>query len=169
MLYEVITRDEFPDPGLERRNTGYALDVLLETEPFTPAAPAFNFAKLICGSEGTLMFITEIKLNLVDMPPPVNALLVVHLKSVAESLEANLIALKHKPVAIELMDDIILQCTKNSAAHKKNRFFIEGDPGALLCVELAKNTKEEIEQVCEGLINDLKAHNFGYHYPIVYA
>ena len=30
----------------------------------------FNFSRLICGSEGTLMFITEIKLNLVPLPPP---------------------------------------------------------------------------------------------------
>ena len=162
-------RDEFPDPSMERRNTGYALDVMLETELFTPGGRVFNFSKLICGSEGTLMFITEIKLNLVELPPPSKGLLVVHLNSVEESLLANLVALKHKPVAIELMDDIILQCTKSSIEHRKNRFFIQGDPGALLCVEFALNSKEEIDRVCSELIADLKREGYGYHFPIVYG
>jgi len=162
-------RKEFPDPILERRNTGYSIDLLLETEPFTSKGKPFNFSTLICGSEGTLMFITEIKLNLVELPPPVNGLLVAHLNSVEESLKANIIALKHKPVAIELMDDIILQCTKSSIEHRKNRFFVQGDPGALLCVELAMNTKEEIENAVADLIADLKKNGYGYHFPLLFG
>ncbi len=162
-------RKEFPDPSLERRNTGYAIDVLLESEPFTENTRPFNFAKLICGSEGTLMFISEIKLNLVELPPSEKGLLVVHLNSVEESLRANLIALKYKPVAVELIDDIILQCTKSSIEHRKNRFFIQGDPGALLCVEFALNSREEIDKVANDLIEDLKKNSFGYHFPVVYG
>jgi FAD/FMN-containing dehydrogenase len=56
-------RKEFPKRNIQRRNTGYALDLLLETAPFTKGAEDFNFCKLIAGSEGTLAFITEIKLN----------------------------------------------------------------------------------------------------------
>jgi len=162
-------RREYPDPVLERRNTGYSIDLLLEMEPFRSIGEHFNFSKLICGSEGTLMFITEIKLNLVELPPPVNGLLVVHLNSVEESLKANIIALKYKPVAIELIDDIILQCTKSSYEHRKNRFFVQGDPGALLCVEFAMNSKEEIEHIVNNLINDLKEHGYGYHFPLLYG
>ena len=58
-------RKEFPKKSIERRNTGYAVDVLLETAPFTAGGQDFNFCKLIAGSEGTLAFITEIKLNVV--------------------------------------------------------------------------------------------------------
>ncbi len=162
-------RKEFPDPKLERRNTGYSIDLLLETEPFSNRGIPFNFSTLICGSEGTLMFITEIKLNLVELPPSVNGLLVAHLNSVEESLKANIIALKHKPVAIELMDDIILQCTKSSIEHRKNRFFIQGDPGALLCVELAMNTKEEIESAVADLITDLQKNGYGYYFPLLFG
>ena len=162
-------RREYPDPILERRNTGYSIDLLLETEPFGNSEKPFNFSTLICGSEGTLMFITEIKLNLVELPPPVNGLLVVHLNSVEESLRANIIALKHKPVAIELMDDIILQCTKSSITHRKNRFFVEGDPGALLCVEFAMNSKEEIESAVQNLIEDLRKNGYGYHFPLLFG
>jgi len=161
-------RCEFPDPVLKRRNTGYAVDILLETEPFGKSEP-FNFSKLVCGSEGTLMFITEIKLGLDVLPPPVTGLLVVHLNSVADALKANIIALRHKPVAVELIDDIILQCTKSSIMHRKNRFFLQGEPGALLCVEFALNSKEEIDRTANELIEDLKKNNYGYHFPILYG
>ncbi|MFT4017920.1 MAG: FAD-binding oxidoreductase, partial [Agriterribacter sp.] len=50
-------RREFPKKTIERRNTGYAVDVLLDTAPFTAGEPDFNFCKLIAGSEGTLAFI----------------------------------------------------------------------------------------------------------------
>jgi len=162
-------RREFPDPVLRRRNTGYAVDILLETEPFGNPEQPFNFSKLVCGSEGTLMFITEIKLALDVLPPPVSGLVVVHHNSVAEALKANIIALRHKPVAIELIDDIILQCTKSSIMHRKNRFFLQGEPGALLCVEFALNSKEEIENAAALLIDDLKKNQFGHHYPILYG
>jgi FAD/FMN-containing dehydrogenase/Fe-S oxidoreductase len=162
-------RREFPDSSLERRNTGYAIDVVLESEPFTANSKPINLSKLICGSEGTLMFITEIKLNLVELPPPEKGLLVVHLNSVEESLHANIIALKYKPVAVELIDDIILQCTKSSIEQSRNRFFVQGDPGALLCVEFAMSSKAEIETVTSQLIEELKSKNFGYHFPIVYG
>ena len=62
-------RKEFPKPEINRRNTGYAIDVLLESEPFTEGKEAFNFCKLLAGSEGTLAFSTKIKLNLLDLPP----------------------------------------------------------------------------------------------------
>ena len=115
------------------------------------------------------MFITEIKLNLVELPPPANGLVVVHLNTVEESLKANIVALKHKPVAIELIDDILLQCTKSSIEHRKNRFFVEGDPGALLCVEFAKNSIEDIERSAHELITDLKKNGFGYHFPLLFG
>ena len=43
--------------------------------PFTAGGPDFNFCKLIAGSEGTLAFITEIKLNLIPLPPKETGLL----------------------------------------------------------------------------------------------
>ncbi|MNL67818.1 hypothetical protein D3C87_1924520 [compost metagenome] len=42
-------RKEFPKRSIERRNTGYAIDLLLDTEPFTAGGDHFNFCKLIAG------------------------------------------------------------------------------------------------------------------------
>ncbi len=163
-------REEFPDQRIERRNTGYAIDVLLETSPFSEnSEKPFNISNLICGSEGTLMFITSIKLNLVELSSQEKGLLVVHHHSVTEALKANLIALEFNPGAIELIDNYILECTKSSIEHRRNRFFLKGDPGALLCVEFARETRKEIDEVTSDLINSLKENDFGYEYPILYG
>lgn len=163
---EEIVR-EFPDAEIERRNTGYAVDMLLQTKPFNKKGKDFNFCNLICGSEGTLAFLTEIKLNLVELPPAHKGLLVVHHESIAEAIEANVHALEHKPVAIELIDKYLLDCTINSREHKHNRFFIEGDPGALLCIELAEHSEEQLLKKSEGLINEFKQKGFGFHFPLL--
>src|SRR5260221_3733819 len=141
---QIEIRKEFPKKTVERRNTGYAIDVLLETAPFTAGGPDFNFCSLIAGSEGTLAFITEIKLNLVPLPAGETGLLCVHFNSIDEALRANLIALKYKVSASELIDHYILECTKNNIEQQKNRFFVQGDPGAILVIEFIRNTKEEV-------------------------
>lgn len=162
-------RKEFPKPSINRRNTGYAIDVLLESSPFTMGKQSFNMCKLIAGSEGTLLFMTELKLNLVPAPPEIKGVVAVHLNSIAEATRANLIALKYKPGAVELLDDIVLQCTKSNIEQSKNRFFIQGDPGALLIVEWARESRSEIEEVAKLMEAEMRAAGYGYHFPILWG
>ena len=166
---QVEIRKEFPKKTIERRNTGYAIDILLESAPFTAGGPDFNFCKLIAGSEGTLAFITEIKLKLVPLPPKEMGLLCVHFKSIDESLHANLIALKHHPSASELIDHYILECTKNNIEQHKNRFFVQGDPGAILVIEFTRETKEEIIEVARKVEEEMRASGLGYHFPLLFG
>lgn len=158
---------EYPDLSLERRNTGYALDLLLQTSPFLNQEKAFNYSILLAGSEGTLAFTTEIKLNLVPLPPKFKALVCVHLNTIQESLRANLIALKSKPVAVELMDKTVLDLTKENIEQNKNRFFVKGDPGAILIVEFAENDFSEIERKAAEMKKAMKAAGYGFHFPLV--
>jgi FAD/FMN-containing dehydrogenase/Fe-S oxidoreductase len=160
-------KKEYPDPAIRRRNTGYAIDQLLDCYPFNTEGQPFNFAKLLAGSEGTLAFTTEIKLNLVPLPPKEKILLCAHFATLEEALEGNLIALKHKPGAIELMDRFILDCTKDNIEQRKNRFFIQGDPGAILIIEFARETKNELLEITTRLEQDLRQNHLGYHYPLV--
>ncbi|MCF6240601.1 MAG: FAD-binding protein [Bacteroidales bacterium] len=162
-------RKEYPDPDIPRRNTGYALDILLDTEIFSESKKAFNFSKLIAGSEGTLAFVTEIKLNLVPLPPKHKVVMAAHFTSIRESLLANVIAAKFKPGAVELIDKTILDITKNNASQKKNRFFIEGDPAALLVIEFARQTREEIDQITTDLEHAFRKEKLGYHFPLIYG
>jgi FAD/FMN-containing dehydrogenase/Fe-S oxidoreductase len=162
-------RRQFPKKSVERRNTGYAIDMLLDKAPFVAGMPDFNFCELIAGSEGTLAFITEIKLNVVPLPPKETGLLCIHFNSIDESLRANLIALKYKPSASELIDHYILECTKDNIEQSKNRFFVQGDPGAILVIEFVKNTREEIIDICKAVEIEMRAANLGYHFPLLFG
>ena len=164
---QVEIRKEYPEPGLRRRNTGYAIDLLLETSPFSETPEKFNFCKLLVGSEGTLAFTTAVKLNLVPLPPKNKALLVVHLETIRQALEANIIALKFNPVAIELMDKTVMDLTKANITQNKNRFFVVGDPGALLIVEFAESDMEKIREKANALEEALKESGYGYAFPLI--
>src|SRR6516225_347027 len=140
---EEIAR-EFPKQSIHRRNTGYAADLLASCAPFTSDGPPFNFCRLLAGSEGTLAFLTEITLACDPLPPKVSALVCVHCATIDEALRVNLVALRHAPRACELMDNNILECTKANLEQRQNRFFVQGDPGAILAVELAAATREVV-------------------------
>lgn len=162
-------RKEFPKKSVERRNTGYAVDLLVEMAPFTAGGPDFNFCSLIAGSEGTLAFITEVKLNIVPLPPKETGLLCVHFNSIDESLKANLIGLKYRPSASELIDHYILECTKENIEQSKNRFFVEGDPGAILVIEFCRETRAEILAITQQVEAEMRAANLGYHFPVLFG
>lgn len=162
-------RKEFPKKSVERRNTGYAIDMLIETAPFNAGGSDFNFCSLIAGSEGTLAFITEIKLNIVPLPPKETGLLCVHFNSIDESLHANLIGLKYRPSASELIDHYVLECTKENIEQSKNRFFVQGDPAAILVIEFTRETREEIIEITNNVEADMRAANLGYHFPVLFG
>ena len=166
---QVEIRKEFPKKSVERRNTGYAVDVLLDTAPFTAGEKDFNFCKLIAGSEGTLAFITEIKLNLVPLLTKETGLLCVHFNSIDEALRANLIALKFHPRASELIDHFILECTKDNIEQSKNRFFVKGDPDAILVIEFTASTRERIVSIANECEIEMRDAGVGYHFPLLFG
>ena len=159
---------EYPDKSVVRRNTGYALDVLSECNIFRKNSnKKFNFCKLIAGSEGTLAFITEAKLKLTPLISSVTALVCVHLNSITEAIKGNLIALKYNPLAVELMDNNILELTDENIEQRKNRFFIEGNPGAILIVEFAGQSISEIQTVASQMEAEMRQLSLGYHFPLI--
>jgi FAD/FMN-containing dehydrogenase/Fe-S oxidoreductase len=127
----------------------------------------FNICKLIAGSEGTLCFMTEAKLHVNPLPPAEKALICGHYDSIINSLHANLIALKHNPSACELIDHYILECTEGNIEQSKNRFFVEGEPKAILVVEIARDTKEEVDAVVGKLVGELQTSGLGYTFPVL--
>lgn len=165
-VVEEIDR-QFPKKSITRRNTGYAVDMLLEQKPFKKEGSEFNLCALLAGSEGTLGLFSEFKLNLVDLPPPHIGLVCIHCQSIDESLRVNLVALEFQISASELMDHYVLECTKNNPEQRQNRFFVEGDPAAILCVEFCRNKMETVESEATKLIQRLKEEGLGYRYPLV--
>ncbi|WP_028890772.1 FAD-binding and (Fe-S)-binding domain-containing protein [Tenacibaculum sp. 47A_GOM-205m] len=162
-------KKEFPKESIHRRNTGYAVDEFLSSDMFGGNEPTINPAKFLSGSEGTLVFSTAITIQLDDLPPTQSIMVCPHFTSINESLKATVTAMNHKLYACELMDKVILDCTKNNREQAKNRFFLQGDPEAVLMLEVSADTIEEAEVLANKLIEDLKTNNFGYHYPKVYG
>ena len=162
-------KHEFPKETIHRRCTGYAIDEFLKSDLFGGSEPTINVAKLLTGSEGTLAFSTAITLQLDDIPPKESIMVCSHFKSINESLKATLIAMNHTLYNCELMDKTILDCTKNNRELAKNRFFLQGDPEAVLMLEVSANTISEAEVLADKLIKDLEKNNFGYHHPKVYG
>lgn len=172
---ELVVRN-FPKSTVTRRNSGYALDALfvaetdaLADQPVVNSDGSVNLCKLIAGSEGTLCFITEAKIALVDVPPPAVGVVCVHTDTLTDALQANKIAMRHAPKASELVDKYIMDFTKGHREYGKNRFFIQGDPGALLIVEFWGADEAEVQNQAEALIAELKLNNSGYAYPLLFG
>jgi len=176
-FYEILSKDEnfilinekFPNKNLKRRNTGYALDFIANTDVFLETETKLNVAKLIAGSEGTLAFIYEIKISLVLLPPSKKALVCVHFEKLQHAFYANLIALKYSPSAVELMDKKILDLTKTNIAQQKNRFFLQGNPEAILIIELNADNKQEIIGGYEAMEMEMRNNNLGFAFPIIWG
>ena len=159
--------NSFPKKTVTRRNTGYALDALAELQPFNEEGEAFNICKLLAGSEGTLAFTTAVKLNLVPLPDRFEMIIAVHFESVNKALKAVVDAMKFQPTGCELMDKKILDCTKPHIQYSQDRFFIEGDPEAILILEFRGKTNEALKNKINEVITSLQNQGHGYAYPIV--
>nr|WP_295934567.1 FAD-binding and (Fe-S)-binding domain-containing protein [uncultured Dyadobacter sp.] len=160
-----LIKKQFPKPTVTRRNSGYALDALVRN--FEKGN--INLCNLIAGSEGTLCFVTEAKIALVDAPPAAVGVVCVHTNSLAEALHANRVAMQFSPKASELVDKYIMDFTKNHNVYSQNRFFMQGDPAAMLLVEFWGEAKEEVERQASALITQLQAESLGYAYPLLFG
>ncbi len=164
-----LIRDNYPKPTVTRRNTGYALDLLMDCAVFDPAsAQPFNLCRLLAGSEGTLFLGAEFELNCEPLPPP-GALLCAHFASIADSLQATLIAMRHKPFGCELIDRHILECTKANLEQAKNRFFVQGDPGGVLVVEIRHIDRSYIEAEMRAIEAECRTAGLGYAFPVLWG
>ena len=162
-------KDQFPKQAIHRRNTGYAVDEFLTSDLFGGNSPTINVAKFLSGSEGTLAFSTAITLQLDALPPKESIMVCSHFTSINESLIATVTAMEHNLYNCELMDKTILDCTKSNREQAKNRFFLQGDPEAVLMLEVSANTIEAAEILANNLIEELEKNNLGYHHPKVYG
>ena len=154
-----LIADSYPDKELTRRSCGYAIDEVIEdlcdeSKPWPQRT--INLCRLIAGSEGTLAFLYQIKVSLDVLPPKEVMVVCAHCTTLDAAFEANLIALKHQPTAVELMDgEIIALSRQHPAFSRPNTPFIQGDPAALLISELRAETREKLDRQAEMLEKDL--------------
>ncbi|AXG71175.1 anaerobic glycerol-3-phosphate dehydrogenase subunit C [Kordia sp. SMS9] len=174
-IYEMLSEDanqkeiiaQFPKEVIHRRNTGYAIDELLRLQPFSTNGETFNMCKLLSGSEGTLAFTTKITLQLDDLQPAQSCVVAAHYESIEDCLQSVSLTMQHNLYTCEMMDKIILDCTKSNLAQAKNRFFVKGDPQAILLLELRSNDANDLEKQEKALIASLAKEGKSYHYPVL--
>jgi len=155
----------YPRPEVVRRNTGYALDVLARGRPWVRDGPPFNLARLLCGSEGILALVTAATLGLVPRAPA-RLVLCAHFDTLMGAMRGTLVAVRHGPAAVELIDRRILEETGHHLEQRDNRFWIEGDPEAVL-IEFQGQGREALEARACALIEDYRDEGLGYAFPIV--
>ncbi len=165
-VQEQITRG-FPKPEIHRRNTGYAVDCLINSDIFSGSSKKLNIAELLCGSEGTLAFTTEVTLNLDPLPPKNAVMIAAHFDSVDKCLQAVVPAMQHDLFTCEMMDKVILDCTKSSLKYRENRFFIEGDPAAILMLELRAEKELTLTDKTAELLKTLTDSGLAYALPVL--
>lgn len=162
-------RTTYPKASIHRRNTGYAIDELVNMQPFCKDGAAYNLCKLLTGSEGTLVFITKITLKVDALPPPKKAMVAAHFASIEACCKAVAPLMAHDLYTCEMMDKVILDCTKNNMSQMPNRFFVNGDPAAILLLEVCAEDSEELAKKQESLLSTIESLGLSYAHPCLYG
>ena len=88
--------------------------------------------------------------------PAAKAVLAIEFDELLDALAATPLVLRHRPSAVEVMDRFILDHAKESPAlDALRRSILQGDPGALLCVEFYGDRAEDLPPRLEALERDL--------------
>ena len=165
-----LITETYPDKELTRRRCGYAIDEAIEDlcdESKPLRERKINLCRLIAGSEGTLALLSRIKVSLDPLPPKEVMVVCAHCTSLDAAFEANLIALAHRPTAVELMDGEILELSKSNRSVE--RFFVHGDPPALLIAELCAESREEMNRQADAIEKALIESGLVNHCTRVYG
>ena len=140
-------------PKILRRVSGYNLDEL--------GGDGLDMARFVVGSEGTLVAITEAKLKLVPTPKH-KALAVIHFAELLESMEATVATLEAGPAAVELIGSMVLRQARTNLEYSRMMDFIDGDPEAVLAVELTADDEAELGSRLDDLEDRMKRGGHGY-------
>ena len=154
--------EDFPEASIHRRNTGYAIDELIQQQPFTTEGDLFNLSKLLAGSEGTLAITTAMTLQLAPLPPKNVVILALHFESISSAMQAVVPVMQHQLYTCELMDKTILDCTKGHPGYQEHRLFIRGDPKAVLLLELRDEDKQGLDNQLRDLQQTVNEGQLSY-------
>ena len=150
--YAGTIEKEFPRHW--RRASGYSLNYMLDER--------FNPAKLLAGSEGTLVIQSEFTLKLEPLPQ-LTGLAILQFGNFLGAMESVPFILEHEPSAIELIDSLLIDLTREHAGFSPMLSFVEGNPEAILAVEFYGASEKETGKKTRGLIGALKKRNIRFN------
>ena len=161
-------------PRIIRRVSGYNLDELVANNGsfgagYSSQTGPFNMAKVLVGSEGTLAVVSEAKIRAVPLPKK-KALLLVHFRSLHESVESVEEILQFEPAAVELMDEFILKQAFSKPEFAAEMGFVDRDANVLMAVEFFGDSATELQSKLDGLKGHLERKSIGFSYvPVIDA
>ena len=155
----------FPAPDGILRNAGYPLDFMAHAQPWQAKGPLFNLAPFLCGTEGTLALINTIEVKLVPIPQK-RRLLCAHFHCLDEALQSVPKILSYQPVALEMVDHHILKRTEGNLKQQPNRFWLNGNPAAVLFIEFQGDFMADA-MTPENAIHEICATLPGYAFTVV--
>ncbi|WP_339924598.1 FAD-linked oxidase C-terminal domain-containing protein [uncultured Cyclobacterium sp.] len=145
-------------PKVMRRVGGYNMDEFLQEDNW-------NLSKIITGSEGTLAVTLELKLNLAPLPK-FKSVCVVHFDALLAAVGAVTPILQFKPSAVEILDKIVVDLSRENLTTQRHCHFISGNPEAILIVEFYGDTMEDVMDRPMAMIKELQEKGLGYAYPL---
>ncbi len=142
-------------PHILRRVSGYNLDEFVPGLPVRPAGWAeepwqFNLAKLIVGSEGSLAVVTAADLRVVPIPPA-QGLVVLSFATIPAALERLAEMVATGPVAVEMLDRMILDLAAENPLYSHYLNFAEGRPAAVLAAQFYADSQDELAARADDL------------------
>ncbi len=141
-------------PNVLRRVGGYNLDEFGGDGPM-------DLSRVVVGSEGTLVAVTEARVNLVPVPRR-KGLAALHFRGLIEAMEATVAILEHSPSAVELVGGMIIRLCRESVGFRHLLEFVQGEPECLLLVEFYGDSEREVQGKLETLQRDLERWRLGY-------
>lgn len=138
-------------PPLNRSLTGYDLAHIRDEEG------RFNLNNIICGSEGSLGFITEAVVNLEKLPSH-KAVVVVRYNDFVAALRDCQHLMKAEVTAIETVDDIVLELAKGDTLWPQVAAYFpatEQSPAAINLMEITAHSADELQQQLEAVSEEL--------------
>ncbi|HEU4368530.1 MAG TPA: FAD-linked oxidase C-terminal domain-containing protein [Methylomirabilota bacterium] len=162
-------------PAHWRRVAGYNLNELLGigVRPHSYAGGGngdsrkLSLARLVVGSEGTLLTILEARVRLVPRPRA-TAVDVIHYRDMQEALESSQAILETGPYAVEVTDKLILDLARANIEQSRRMGWVQGDPAAIMIVEYTGETEAETRAKVEVLEARRARDRFGYAAHVAY-
>ena len=140
-------------PQLNRFLTGYDLKNV-----FNEDESKFNLTRILTGSEGSLAFICEAKLNLLPIPQ-YRTLINIKYRSFDAALRNAPFMVKANALSVETVDSKVLNLAKQDIIwHSVNELLTEDEEDPILglnIVEFAGNNKEKIDRQVTALCRSL--------------
>jgi FAD/FMN-containing dehydrogenase/Fe-S oxidoreductase len=158
--HETAIRSSYP--RILRRVSGYNLDEMVPGLPvrapgWVEDAPwSFNLARLVVGSEGTLAVVAGADLKVVPVPK-CSGLLVASFASVPDALARTQEIVATGPVAVELVDGMILDLAARNAELSRHLDFADQRARAVLAAQFYADSQADLEDRVNGLAARLRS------------